>query len=310
VGSHYQTGLFQGTHAWGDRTVNIKSRDGVKTVLQIFLFGVGIFLLAVINNNLPHAASAPKSTGYPPPGTANPPYPAPTGTSTATPDLATPSAVVATPEWRDLKDGNILSPAEVGAIATFVNQKSHIPTADPRIPTPTKVSFPVASAADLSQVVYHDPFIASSDTGLGACIQSKNSGQPQLIHSLDENPDYYLVPFFKDSHLCATALVDLNAGSGSVTAYGEAFGDQYPQVSADEAVNQVITKTGKQVMDKPILVSMKSLETGGPLDPFWQVTTTDNQVYYVIFITGRFEGSDTPETRITVLNADEIHPIR
>jgi hypothetical protein len=98
-------------------------------------------------------------------------------------------------------------------------------------------------------------------------------------------------------------------GIGMVGALGEAFGDRYPQVSAEEAVAQVVGMTGKQVAGKPTLVSMKSWETGGPASPFWQVATTDNQIYYVVFTTSRFEGSPTPETRITVLNASEVHPV-
>jgi hypothetical protein len=230
--------------------------------------------------------------------------------TTATLSPSTPIVSISTPQLRDLKDGHILSPAEIGAIATFDYQKSHAPSAPPNQPYPTKSSFPVASAADLPQVVYHDPFYGTDETGFGLCIQAKNPGSAVLVHPLTGDLDYYIVPFFKDNKLCATALVEVRNGAGFVTALGQAFGDQFPQGNADEAIQQVRMKTGKQVGENPVLVFGAFIEAGDPLDPIWKVITTDNQIYYVIFITGPTEDSGKIETTVTVLNANEVHPIK
>lgn len=119
-------------------------------------------------------------TPYPPPQMnvnvpTYPPYIPPQVEVPAAPIFTTPVPPLPTPELRDANDGHILSPSEVAAMTTenYINsQIASAPTPDPRL-KPTQASFPVASVSDLPEVVYHDPFFGSDETGFGECVKPK-----------------------------------------------------------------------------------------------------------------------------------------
>jgi hypothetical protein len=176
------------------------------------------------------------------------------------------------------------------------------------IKEPTLSNFPILSINDLTQIIYQNASLTNPEEYFGDCILSRTPGTPVLVQSLDGDPEYYIVPYFKNNKLCVKISIEIRNGYGYVTAVGQAFGDNYPAVSAGEAIQQVILKTGKKTISEPILAFLKSRETD-PLNPFWKITTEDNQIYYVIFFTGIFENSSIPETTISILRSDEIHPL-
>lgn len=78
-----------------------------------------------------------------------------------------------------------------------------------------------------------------------------------------------------------------------------------------EAAQAVTQKTGLQVTDQPILVYGEFLESSTALThPFWEVKTTDGQVYYVFFVTAMSEGDQQVETTVNILSQAEVHPLR
>jgi hypothetical protein len=278
----------------------------------LFLGGIVLLLIIAVKNLIPGAGASLQSSGYPPPVGTTPPYPPPLLNVTATPNLSIPITTASPQPLRSAKDGHILSPTEIAAIATYDYEGMLLLTPPPpdALKQVTPPSFPVASLSDLPQVVYNDPFYGSDDTGLGSCIKSKNPGSAVFVQSLNTFPSYYIVPFYKDNKVCAKALIEVKNGFGDVEALGGSYEEKFPQLSADEAANQVVMKTGKQVANKPIFVFGGFREAGNPLNPIWQVTTTDGQVYFVIVITGLMENSAKGETTITVFNANEVHPIK
>jgi hypothetical protein len=278
----------------------------VAQLFQFLFLGCLVLLLGMaIHNLVPQKGGANLGAG-------SYPYPPPTHMIAVYPMDTVGAPLPPTPiVLRSAKDGHILSPEEIGAEATYEFERSRLATLMPlHLPTQVVARFPVNSISDLPNVVYNDPFYGSDQTGFGPCILAKNTGTPVLVQDPVKNSSYYILPFFKDNQVCGQALIAVSKGFGNVFALGEARGDKFPEVSADEAIRQVQLKTGKQVIGQPTLVYFLAYETGGPESPFWKVTTSDNQVYYVLFFTGPTEGSSQITTNITVLNADEIHIIK
>ena len=285
----------------------------VAQLFQMLFLGCLVLLLGMaIHNLVPQKGGTylnagsypePSQSAYPPPPTQmNGSYP----TSTAAPPVNT----EVMKDWR----GFTVPPSMVAEAATdsvmkmqAVNTEVNFLTHSPTLVVPR---FPVKSISDLPSVIYNDPFYGTDQTGFGWCILAKNTGTPVLVQDLAKNSSYYILPFFKDNQVCGTALIAVTNGFGSAFALGNAFGDKFPEVSADEAIHQVQSKTGKQVIGQPTLVYFIAYETGGPNSPFWKVTTSDNQVYYVLFFPGPTEGSSQITTDITVLSSDEIHILK
>ncbi len=272
----------------------------------IYICGVVILFLIMINFLVPKTIGQAQLP-YPPPGTLQP-YPFPGMNSNSNRSNST--TTVATPQITALKDGHVLSSKEISEFETYAYERALLSTPVAPISIRETPSYlPIKSYDDLSQVIYHDTFFRSLESGFAVCIQSREPGLPLLVHSLDGDPDYYLVPYYRHGELCAKVSIEIKNDLGYVTAIGQAFGKKYPQVSADEAVQLVIKKTGKQVVEKPYLAFVKSKEVD-PLNPFWQITTSDNLVYYVIFLTGMTETNFIPETMVTILRSDEIHTLK
>jgi hypothetical protein len=290
--------------------LNLKKGDtillsySIKEMKSIILAPTSIPIIRIISTSEILTTPIPTTLSYPlPVPESPPPYPSP---QTLFPTQTKITSLISspTPILRDVKDVHIISPTEIAARETEDFEKPRLSTLTPLdLSTPVVPRFPVNSISDLPNVVYNDPFYGSDQTGFGPCILSKNPGTPVLIQTSGNIPNYYIIPFFRDNKICGQALIRVTDGFGSVFALGEARGDKFPQISADDAINLVHLKTGKQIIDKPILVFIQSYETPSPDSPFWKVITTDGQVYYVVFFAGQTE--DT--TSITVLSANEIH---
>ena len=279
-----------------------------KSIFQIFTYGFSIISLLLIigvfipgtDNQIGQAYPAPGTTqAYPPPGFREPT------------ELSGAPEVRETPQLINPKDKHILSSQEINALTTYAYERGLIgtPPAPDSIREPTLSNFPITSINDLTQIIYRNSFYSNSDSEISDCIQARTPGTPVLVHSLDGDPDYYIIPYFKNDQLCVKVGVEIRSGFGYILGVGQAFGNKYPQVNAIDAAQQVIMKTGQNIIGQPLFVFMKIREAD-PLNPFWQVSTGDNQVFYVIFLTGYTETSLVPETMIFVLKSDEIHPIK
>lgn len=278
-----------------------------KSIFQLFIYGFGIiFLFLIIDFFIPRANEQIRQA-YPPPDNTQA-YP-PSGLSELT-ELSGDSEVRVTPIIINPKDKRVLSSQEINLLETYKYERGLIgtPPATGSIREPTLSNFPITSINDLTQLIYLNTFYSSSNTEIGNCVQARTPGTPVLVHVLDGDPDYYIVPYFKNDQLCAKVSVEIRNGFGYLTGVGQAFGNTYPQVTADDAVQQVVTKTRKKAIGQPLFVFMKIREAD-PLNPFWKVVTEDDQIYFVIFFTGYTETSSVPETMVFVLKSDEIHPL-
>jgi hypothetical protein len=212
-----------------------------------------------------------------------------------------------------LKDNHTPSPSEIAAQATYFAEMA---TIDAQLklytppPPPTPVYYPVNSIADMPNVVFNDPFFGNVNNGdFGFCLKANQPSEALLIKSLNkkESPDYYMLPFFEDGKLCSLYEVDLIDHMGTVGGWSSASGTKYPPVSADEAKRLVETTIGLSISDGPYLGFRLLRESMDPYHPFWVVTTTDGQTYYVIYGYGINEDNSVLDVR--VWNATEVHPI-
>jgi hypothetical protein len=177
---------------------------------------------------------------------------------------------------------------------------------------PTPVYYPVNSIEDLPKVVFNDPFFGNVNNGdFGFCLQANQPGEAIFVKSLNENEmhDYYMLPFFKDGELCSLYTVSLTDHMGSVDGWSSARGMRYPPVSAEEAIGLVKEKTGIYDLGEPYLGFRLLREAMGPDWPFWVVTTTDGQTFYVIYTFWASEDS-LAGLGVKVWDANEVHPIR
>ena len=280
----------------------------VAQLFQLLFLGCVVLLLGMaINNLVPKKGGASLNAGsYPEPSqSAYPPPPTHMNLSYPTNTPASPVVTKAIRDWRGSPIPPELAaetPDEVGMSQMGTQEAIFMAHA----PTWVPPSFPVSSINDLPNVVYRDPFYGTDQTGFGPCILLKNTGASVFVKSIGLIPDYYIVPFFKDNKVCGQALIRVENGLGSVFALGEARGDKFPEVSADEAIRQVQLKTGKQVIGQPTLVFFQTYETPSPDSPSWKVTTSDGQAYFVLFVAG--QTFDT--TTISVLSENEMHILK
>jgi hypothetical protein len=167
-------------------------------------------------------------------------------------------------------------------------------------------SYPINSVEDLPQVVYNYPL--SKDRPFMPCVSAKEPGAPIFLKSISQSPDYYMIPFFKNSRLCALAFVRWQDGLGRLSMIMPS--DRYFFVQASEAITRVEQASGKKVTGTPILVQGEFQESFTPVRPFWQVTTADGQIYYVITqLGGQMEANTFVETATTVIKAEDMHPL-
>jgi hypothetical protein len=169
-------------------------------------------------------------------------------------------------------------------IAAEVEQELKHEAAITPLPPVIDHAYPVNSVEDLPQVVYNYPL--SEDREYRPCVDAKNPGAPRLITSLDKSPDYYMIPFFKNSQLCALATVTWKDGLGRLSSMRPA--DHLPFVEVSEAIALVEQFTGQKVAGTPRVVNGDFIVAVGAR-PFWQMTTADDQVYYVLHGGGMYE---------------------
>jgi hypothetical protein len=188
-----------------------------------------------------------------------------------------------------------------GAAAEQMKRKAMVTPLSPVIDH----SYPINSVEDLPQVIYNYPL--NEDRPYMPCISAKEPGTPIFLKSIDQSPDYYMIPFFKDSQLCALAIVRWQDGLGRLSSIMPS--DRFFFLEASEAITRVEQASGKKVTGTPILVQGKFQGSYDPVTPFWQVTTSDGQIYYVITRPGgQIEANTTIETVTTVIKAEDMHP--
>jgi hypothetical protein len=167
-------------------------------------------------------------------------------------------------------------------------------------------SYPINSVEDLAQVIYNSSFRENDE--FMSCIRAKSPGTSIFLQSIDKSPDYYMIPFFKNNQLCALAIVRWKDGLGHF--YSIMSADRFTFVEVSEAIARVEQISGKKVTGTPILVQGEFEEAFSPFRPFWKVTTSDGQIYYVITrLGGQIEANTTIETIVTVVKAEDMHPL-
>lgn len=142
-------------------------------------------------------------------------------------------------------------------------------------------SYPVKSLEDLPDVVYES--YPSGDEYM-ACIGAKNPGKPIFLQSIDSSPDDYMIPFYKNNQLCALAIVNWRE-DGFARWRMMIPTDHFFFADVAEATALVEQFSGQKVAGTPKLVK----QFFNSFMPFWQMTTTDGQVYYVLYGSGMYE---------------------
>lgn len=227
----------------------------------------------------------------------------------------TPIAVQATPE--PLSKEEALSATQIAKKAQYAPSAMELATAAAAeermrkvmtltLPPVTDRSYPINSVGDLPQVVYNYPL--SENRPYMPCLRAKEPGAPLFLKSISRSPDYYMIPFFKNSQLCALAIVNWQDGLGRL--YSIMPSERFLFVEASEAMIRVEQASGKKVTGTPVLVQGKFQESYDPARPFWQVTTADGQIYYVLTRSGgQIEANTFVETVTTVIKAEDMHPL-
>jgi hypothetical protein len=87
--------------------------------------------------------------------------------------------------------------------------------------------------------------------------------------------------------------------------------ERFTFVEVSEAITLVEQVSGKKVTGIPMLVQGKYQEAFDPFNPFWKITTSDGQIYYVITqLGGLVEPNITVATTTTVIKAENMHPLK
>jgi hypothetical protein len=248
-----------------------------------------------------------ETNGYPPPVS-----PTDTGipakaTRTQIPTfLASLDAAVATNIA--IKANHTPSSIEIAAIATEMYDKSHMPTLSV-VSQPNGFSMSINSINDLPDFVYSDPFYLKNDKDMSSCIQAKIPGKALLIKALDNLPDYYLLPFYKDKRVCGIASIEIKGGKAITEGWATVNYEKFPIIDANEAINQVILKTGKKISGSPILAAGGYREIWNPFNPAWQLVSEDGEEYYVISHSGMVEEGQVAVST-NIFNSNEMHKIK
>jgi hypothetical protein len=290
----------------------------LKILVGLAISGSGLFALILFMSGTSPSRPGSAHAGYPAPvdksnGQQLTGYPAPDKNGTSTPSKSAISVQV-TPTPLSKEDA--LRATRIAEKVQYVPSAKELATAAAdeermhkvmalTLPPVIDHSYPISSVEDLPQVVYNYPL--SEDRPYIPCIRAKEPGSPIFLKSIDKSPDYYMIPFFKNSQLCALAIVRWQNGLGRLSSIMPS--DRFFFVDASEAINRVEQASGKKVTGTPILVQGQFRESFDPVTPFWQVTTTDGQIYYVITrLGGQIETNTFVETTTTVIKAEDMHP--
>jgi hypothetical protein len=264
----------------------------------------------------PSTATATKS-GYPGPGMAQA-TPSPINstnspkTTTKVVTTITANKSITLEPWIAtniaIKSAYTPSPIELAAIATEDYDESHMSTLS--VNRTNVFSMAINSINDLPNFVYSDPFYLKNDKDMASCLQSKIPGKALLIKALDNLPDYYLLPFYKDNRVCGIASIEIKNSTATTEGWSQVNYEKFPIIDANEAINQVILKTGKNITGSPILVACGYQEMWNPFNPAWQIVTEDGEEDFVISHSGIVEADDAITVYTNVYNSSEMHKIK
>jgi hypothetical protein len=289
----------------------------IKLSVQVVIIGI-ILLLAILafaKTEFANVSPGSGLTAYPPPAptTNRIGYPAPI-TITVDPTrvhLLTPTPQVKieitaiNPENKSLRP---LTANEQNDYATQIAQKNK--NAGQIIPTVTPYRFELGSPSNLAQIILANPFSTGLQESEVYCIKNGKPGSPYFIHSLNDYGDYYILAFYDNNRVCAKAIIRIKNGLGEVTGWSGGRETVYPQISADEAIGQVEKETGKKVLSDPLLIYQDYPDFyADPFNPYWQITTTDKNIYFVSFRRVLSEGG-IESTIIQIKNANDLRPAK
>jgi hypothetical protein len=291
----------------------------IKILIGLTISGSGLLALILFMSGTSPSRPGSAQAGYPAPVDKSnvqqlTGYPAPDKNGTSTPSQSAVS-VQATP--KPLSKEAAIMATQGAAKLMYTPSASELADAEAEkqlrssgvmLPLPPVIdySYPINIVEDLPQVVYNYPL--GEDGPYMPCVHAKEPGAPIFLKSISQSPDYYMIPFFKDGQVCALAIVDWQDGLGRFSSIMPA--DRLPFVEASEAITLVEQASGKKVTGTPILVQGEFQESFDPARPFWKVTTSDGQIYYVITRLGGFiEANTVVETVTTVIKAEDMHPL-
>lgn len=182
---------------------------------------------------------------------------------------------------------------------TYVNILVTLSTTTSLPSSENKQFLPYISQIDIVQVVLKFPNSHQEVTRL--CTQNFKAGLPVFVQMLDNDSYYYVVPFFENGLQCAEASVSFWNGKWQVGWYGSSgHGNKYPPINADEAKAYIEKMTCTKVIDTPIYAD-RSVYPG----PFWAVSTSDGQAYYVMSVVAKLEDYTPYELHIWAWNSKD-----
>lgn len=286
----------------------------IKILVGLVISVSGLLALILFMNGTSPSHPGSAQAGYPAPVDKSNAqqltgYPAPDKNKTNTPSKSL-AGVQATPTPLS-KDAAIMA-TQVAAKLMYTPSAAELADAEAgkqlrssgiMLPLPPVLdySYPISTAEDLPQVVYNFPL--SED--YRPCVGAGNSGTPIFLQSISPSPDYYMIPFSKDGQICALAFVRWQDGLGRFSMITPA--DRLPFVEVSKAITLVEQASGKKVTGTPILVQGKFRESFDPARPFWKITTSDGQIYYVTTRSGMTENGFVMTTK--VIKAEDMHPL-
>lgn len=257
-----------------------KKNTLIKGLIGLIIFGLGLLALFLRMRGTNPPTSEPVQMGQP----------APTMSATGTLSQSVQGTPQPLNKQDELRVTQIIEKLKQTPItAAEVEQELKREAAIMPLPPVIDRAYSINSVEDLPQVVYNYPLADNDIYTPSTCIRAKNPGAPLLIQSLDKSPDYYMIPFFKNSQLCALATVRWTDGLGRLSTMWPA--DHLPFVKVSEAIALVERFTGQKVTRTPRLVDGKFIAASGAR-PFWQMTTADSQVYYVLHGEGMYEDGE------------------
>jgi len=164
-------------------------------------------------------------------------------------------------------------------------------------PNPPKY-YPIRAEKDIISVVFEDEnFIQMTRQRLNKATPDT----PVKVKWLGEDYEgeyYYLIPFRKNGHIIGIAQIWVNNGKARMGMWSDADIDQFPVVSAEEAV-RIAKGKGLKIIRNPELVYFPTLETGSNwTNPQWRILTDQGYVY-IFWLLGN------PQ----IFFDDELHPI-
>jgi len=291
-------------------------------MIVIFLIGGGVSIIISLINFIPYRQEPFSSlqqnypipsiqesthafrldTTYPPPAeVTKAPLITPTTRATLTPRVFSDSAEATKYTWMM---SHTSSPSEIAARITSAAEKKQ-PYTPPASPVP--YLFWLSSKIEMVSGVLSDPSLNKS-TNLQKCLRNENSGNPELIHSLSGQPDYYAIPFYQSDQLCSLVFVKIVGSQGTIAGWSENDGGRFPGIDSNQAKTMVEIKTGEKLADSPWLVYGKYRECSDPFSPMWETITVEGQKYYVITRSGKNEEGKF-EVSIHILSESEMHPL-